>query len=262
MSLNQRAIVPLLFVFICNFDILGEDDCFPGSSTVTLEHGVRRKMFDLKIGDIIQTVDENGELNFSPVILFLHRSPNERRQFLVIQTDTGHSLSVTEYHLIYTMSGKELSDECFAQSETNERKLDNTTLDVYSGYHCSLDLFETVYASDVKGGDLVLVFDGEKHMKISKVQNVIAINDVGKFAPLTAQGNIVVDDVLASCYAVTNNHRMAHIAFAPFRMWYHMMEYFSSLNTKQDDARELYGSGIHWYASLLVEIIPDSISYI
>ena len=220
-------------------------------------------MLNLKIGDNILTVDENGDLEFSPVILFLHRSPTERLHYLVITTNTGDSLSVSEYHLLYTLSEKETSSNCFVGPETNEMSLDNTIQDVDSSYDCSLDLFKTVYASNVKVGDLVLVFDGKNHMKISKVQNVVKnVEEVGTFAPLTSQGNIVVDNVLASCYAVTNNHRMAHLAFFPVRMWYHMLEYVPYLNIKHDETKELNGYGIHWYANMLTKIIPDSITYI
>ena len=65
-----------------------------------LESGKRQKMSNLKVGDSVLTVDASGEYKFSPVILFLDRAPEESRQFYVIQTDTGHSLTLTPSHLI------------------------------------------------------------------------------------------------------------------------------------------------------------------
>ena len=72
-----------------------------------LDNGKRKKMSDLKVEDSVLTVDGNGEYKFSPVILFLDRAPEEKRQFYVIKTDTGHSLTLTPSHLIYTKYQKE-----------------------------------------------------------------------------------------------------------------------------------------------------------
>lgn len=52
------------------------------------------------------------------------------------------------------------------------------------------------------------------------LDQIVSVNYVsrdGIYAPLTRQGNIVVDSVLASCYAVISDHEMAHLSFAPVR---------------------------------------------
>ena len=41
---------------------------------------------------------------------------------------------------------------------------------------------------------------------------------LGAYIPLTKEGNILVDDVLASCYASTH-HDLAHIGMTPIRLF-------------------------------------------
>ena len=47
---------------------------------------------------------------------------------------------------------------------------------------------------------------------------------IGAYAPLTKKGNIMVDGVLASCYAYTD-HDVAHIALTPLRWFPGMVEW-------------------------------------
>ena len=46
----------------------------------------------------------------------------------------------------------------------------------------------------------------------------------GAFTPVTMEGNIVVDGVLASCYAVVD-HDLAHIGMTPMRWFPGMMNW-------------------------------------
>ena len=47
---------------------------------------------------------------------------------------------------------------------------------------------------------------------------------LGAYAPLTMEGNIVVEGVLASCYG-SFDHDLAHIAMAPIRWFPGMIEW-------------------------------------
>ena len=52
---------------------------------------------------------------------------------------------------------------------------------------------------------------------------------VGAFTPLTVDGNIIVDGVLASCYAFTN-HDLAHIAMTPLRWFAEVIKWINKYN--------------------------------
>ena len=46
---------------------------------------------------------------------------------------------------------------------------------------------------------------------------------VGTYTPLTMEGNIIVNGILASCYAF-GNHDLAHVGVTPIRWFPEMME--------------------------------------
>ena len=58
-------------------------------------------------------------------------------------------------------------------------------------------------------------------MKVGQCRNHHVLP--GAFAPLTQEGNIVVDGVMASCYG-SYNHDVAHIIMAPLRWFPDVME--------------------------------------
>jgi len=75
--------------------------------------------------------------------------------------------------------------------------------------------------------------------------------DGGLYAPLTSSGNIVIDDVISSCYAEVTSHSLAHLAMAPVRVAYSFARYFGLPRTATSVESSQSGSGIHPYASLL-----------
>ena len=57
----------------------------------------------------------------------------------------------------------------------------------------------------------------------SKQLKLVCILSVGAYTPLTLEGKIIVDGVLASCYA-TVDHDLAHVGVTPIRWFPGMME--------------------------------------
>ena len=123
--------------------------------------------------------------------------------------------------------------------------------------------FEAVYASNVREGDFLLIFDSadKRGLKPARVVKVETRVFSGVYAPLTSQGNLVVDNVLVSCYALIDSQTIAHLSFAPLRLWYNMLDSVPSLitpeNFKSNDVNEfneLNENGIHWYANCLYSL--------
>ena len=91
----------------------------------------------------------------------------------------------------------------------------------------------------------------------SRVVAVEAEARRGVYAPLTAAGNLVVDGVLASCYALVDSQAVAHAAFAPVRWWEGAKQSFNSIG--ESTPKVLAGDskpkeqfvGVHWYAKWL-----------
>lgn len=207
--------------------------CFPGSSKVLLEDGTRKKLSELRHGERVAALNAHGDIVYSEVIAFLDRVPLSRRQFVMITTATGRTLKLTASHLLPTRGRA------------------------------------TVYASTVKLGDEILtrIIGDDDQLNTNEVvvdrrvqwDRVVQVNltmEVGAYAPMTSEGTVLVDDVVASCYAVVNSQAIAHYAFAPLRL---MSLVGTAINRVERmvggsgdlDVVEEQQQGIHWYASLL-----------
>lgn len=219
-----------------------------------LENGQRRKMSDLEVGDSVLTVDDFGRQIFSPIILNLHRDPKERAEFLVIQTDTGHSLTLTQNHLIYTKHQRDEDEQVgLAQNDKIGNKTngpEKTGLEYMNSFHPD-------FAGNVKNGDLLLVYNGVNGLETSKIVNVGKTIETGVYSPLTDQGNILAEGVLASCYSDFDSHQMQHVAWTPFRWWNQITTFSPSMKTKLEDyfsnsedagSTHWYGQGLHSFS--------------
>lgn len=190
--------------------------CFPGDALVSLEGGASKRMRDVQPGDMVRSSSSPhglGPLTYSRVLSFLDRQPDVNKTVYVIQTREGASISLTAAHLIFV-------------SDCENAK--NSSL-------------RTVFASDVKPGQCVVTSRGSEGTKPALVSSVTLRRSRGLYAPLTQHGSIVVDDVLASCYAAVNNPGLAHWVLAPLRLVY-------SFVTPLPQATS---SGVHWYPRAL-----------
>lgn len=204
-------------------------------------------MGDLRLGDYVLSFDRaSKKLVFSEVILFLDRNPLDSRKFLRIKTDTGKSLVLTPSHLVLRLTE-------------------------------GLDT-EEVFAADLRPGDHVMVRSNPKLFVRDTIltMEVLWIDHGGVFAPLTRTGTLVVDDVLVSCYAIFNSQAVAHLAFAPYRLYFNMKESFERFWTVITTPSSVWKPkvqptseppiGIHPYARFLYilsyYLVPDSAFFV
>ncbi|XP_026878142.2 sonic hedgehog protein A [Electrophorus electricus] len=201
--------------------------CFPGSAQVTLTDGRRKALRDLHPGDKVLATDHAGNLVYSEFMMFTDRDSTTRRVFYVIETkEPVEKITLTAAHLLFV--------------------LDNSTNDIHT--------MTTAFASNVKPGQKVMVVDDKGQLISVIVERIYTEEHEGSFAPVTSHGTIVVDRVLASCYAVIEDHVLAHWAFAPVRFAYVLSSVLFPQSYQSNLNSTLQPEGIHWYPRLLYQM--------
>ncbi len=185
----------LVFSFSVNLPVdhsvaVEKGGCFPGWARVTVAGRGQKRLSSLAPGDRVMALSGTGQVVFSQVLLFLHRDQESWATFLILETDDGHRLAVTPQHLVFLVSD------------------------------CRLDIteYQAQFASRAKTGDCVLIHTAEGQARPSRIISVSVEESLGVFAPLTEAGTVFVDGVLASSYALVEDHKLAHWAFGPVRL--------------------------------------------
>lgn len=225
--------------------------CFPGKSLVRTEDGSTKRLDEVHLGERIAALNSRGDVVYSEVIAFLDRSPSERRQFIRLTTKSGRVLTLTPAHLV-PVEGR-----------------------------------SSVFAGSVQPGDRILVSDTDAASAANEVDSRLRWDSVveaklvleeGVYAPLTTEGTLLVDNVVASCYAVVNSQSVAHYSFLPLRVWHSVTSFFlqrlsdlEHLVVRPSNASrttETTGDepqGVHWYASMLYSlssyVLPSKMLY-
>ena len=184
--------------------------CFPGDAMVTTPSGAK-KMSSLKVGDKVLTATPQGDIVFEDVYMFGHKDPKAVVNFVRIHTSHNATLRLTPDHFVPVIAAK------------------------------GGDRLREIPASKITLGDTILVQVtdkmhgvGKQSLRESKVTGVELIADQGLFNPYTMNGNIVVDNVVASCHSssfldLTMNMLGIHIprgyqaVFAPIRATYRLL---------------------------------------
>lgn len=194
--------------------------------------GERKKLSDLRTGEHILALDESTrQFVYSEVLMFLDRNVDERREFLRLHTTFGKTVTLTPAHMV--IRG---------------------------------DVLDSVFAEELSVGDKILVRDSDGQMAVDTILRIQPVLSTGVFAPLTVAGTIVVDDVVASCYAIIDSQTIAHWSFAPlrlavnlkhgvYRLWQMIGRPVKGWSMPNEVSREsLEYQGTHWYARMLYSV--------
>ncbi|XP_063777964.1 sonic hedgehog protein [Pseudophryne corroboree] len=202
--------------------------CFPANATVTMEGGGNKSVRDLRPGDRVLAADEEGNLVYSDFLTFIDKQESLKMLFYVIETsDPKESIRLTAAHLVF-----------LSQSPTNATRS-----------------IKSVFASNIRPGDKVFIVDqGMMGLKVVNVERVYLEEDTGAYAPLTSHGTVVINGVLASCYAVIEEHNWAHAAFAPLRLAFKLSTILSPTDYSKPSSTSLQGEGINWYSQTLYQL--------
>ena len=84
------------------------------------------------------------------------------------------------------------------------------------------------FARDVSVGDFVFSILHGKLIEITAVHITIHVEEYA-YAPLTFEGTIVTNNLIASCYA-TFSHSTMHILTTPIRWWYWILIQFQQFH--------------------------------
>ncbi|CAM4522318.1 unnamed protein product [Lepidochelys olivacea] len=209
--------------------------CFPGSATVHLEQGGTKRVRDLSPGDRVLAADAQGRLLYSDFLAFLDRDHGAPKLFYVIETRQPRArLLLTAAHLLFVAPPHNHSQPQPGAARSR-----------------------ALFASRVRPGQRVYVLgEGGRRLLPAAVHSVSLREEAsGAYAPLTAQGTILINRVLASCYAVIEEHSWAHWAFAPFRLAHALLAVLSpSAGLPAPPEAEPAPPGLHWYSRLLYRL--------
>eukprot|EP00898_Chlorokybus_atmophyticus_P005778 jgi/Chlat1/6200/Chrsp44S05798 len=196
--------------------------CFPGDATVQLENGQKIAMSKLMPGARVQTLNKNGKVVYTDVMLFHHAvngpadgAPSPMLSIAYESEGRAGSLRLSPEHMLYTAPSTNAS------------------------------AVKVVPAMALKAGDLVLVESAGRSVAVEIVGISKAAAASSYYAPETMSGNLLVDGVLVSTYArPANTHEGAHMSMAPMRALYRM---FPSLFSQRQ-------TGVFWYNQMLLSI--------
>jgi len=149
--------------------------CFAPDMTVeTQDRGVI-SVANIREGDVLKawSLTESREV-FSRFTGYQHDSAEEYARYNELITESEKSLKMTEGHLM----GKLNAD----------------------------DQTEFVFASQIKVGDRVLTSGGQ----VERIARLDESVEKGVYAPMTAEGTVMVNNMVASCYSNYQSHTLAH----------------------------------------------------
>ena len=147
--------------------------CFPATASVWLEDGSQKAMRDVRLGDRIMVARPDGSLGYEEVYLNTHKDSMSSAPYVELALASGRSLTLSPRHFIPVAAGP-----ASAWAEQ-----------VAKG------------ANEIAVGDIVWSRADDGQMVPDEVAAVRTTVAVGAYNPLTMNGTIVVDGVVASAHS-------------------------------------------------------------
>ncbi|KAE9556175.1 hypothetical protein FO519_000663 [Halicephalobus sp. NKZ332] len=204
--------------------------CFSGDMLVQTPGGNKR-MDELEVGDLVLSIDQNL-ISYSPVVMFLHNKPEEEAIYKQIETVDGQFIKLTDFHLIYVNNCK------------NKENL------------------KLIHAKDVKVGQCIhtVLEENRSVLHSNKVHKIIEKKEKGIYAPLTISGDLMVNNVLASCHSNMAVQTLQHTFFSFYRR---INEYVESVKfmfgiSSSEGTGEL-PFGVEYMTTVMDVLLPKSL---
>uniref|UniRef100_A0AC35G261 Hint domain-containing protein n=1 Tax=Panagrolaimus sp. PS1159 TaxID=55785 RepID=A0AC35G261_9BILA len=153
--------------------------CFSGDTIVKIFNYEEKRLDEISLNDWILTAGDN-KIGFSKVLSWLHKMPNETAEFLKFTLENGKSLKMTQKHFIY-------KTDCLANNITN-----------FKSHHF---LYEKIQAGNIQLSDCILFMNDDTKFIPTRISKIEKIQEKGIYAPLTDNGNIIANNIFASCYS-------------------------------------------------------------
>jgi MYXO-CTERM domain-containing protein len=147
--------------------------CFPATATVWLEDGSQKAMRDVRLGDRIMVARVDGSLGYEEVYLNTHKDSVSSTPYVELALASGRSLTLSPRHFIPVAAGPASSWADHVAKGANE----------------------------IAVGDIVWSRADDGRMAPDEVAAVRTTVAVGAYNPLTMNGTIVVDGVVASAHS-------------------------------------------------------------
>ncbi|CAD6194339.1 unnamed protein product [Caenorhabditis auriculariae] len=191
----------------------GGGACFSTDTWLTTPHG-KKRMDQVSVGDYVLTANHTATF-YTPITMWIHREPDTRHNFVTIMTDYGKMLALTAKHLMFRNKCNDDYDERVKTLPRNR---------------------QAVFAEELKVGDcVVLLYKGK--FRQQRIQQIQITNRKGIFAPLTANGRIIVNDMVASCYSDVKQITLQN-------------SYFALIESIQNKLKFLLGEFLHNQSSI------------
>lgn len=156
-----------------------DESCFPGDAKVEVYNKGVVSMKDLAYGDLVQTVDKRGSVQFQEVYFFGHRDPSAVSEYVNLQSAGGRVLQLSPTHF-----ARVCASHCSADS-----------------LRAGLTVLRHVYAKDVSVGDLVGTVGAGGVVSFSAVERVWRSLETGLYNPYVRGGDILVEGTVASVHS-------------------------------------------------------------